>query len=49
MLWRIIKQVLEEEMGVLVVVAILNKVVNTGLIEKEIFDEMLEWVEEVSN
>lgn len=36
-------------MGVLVVVAILNKVVNTGLIEKEIFDEMLEWVEEVSN
>lgn len=49
MLWRITKQVLEEEMGVLVVVAILNRVVNIGLIEKEIFYEILEWVKEVSN
>lgn len=48
MLWRIKKQVMEEDTGVLWTVARLSREVNAGLTEKEIVYEKLEGVEGVS-
>ena len=48
MLWKIAKLVMEEEMAVLVVVAVLNGRVTAGITEKRIVYEKLDGAEGVS-